>query len=100
MLPDTATLYIAGASEGALGIKFWQDVYGFCMDPIAAAIRQDNLSKAVVAEVAAENIVTEAVGIRQFDLMTMKPNEADFTAPFALHQSTKVCFAMVYMLLP
>ena len=29
MLPDRATMYIAGAGQGALDIDFWQNVYGF-----------------------------------------------------------------------
>ncbi len=29
MLPDRATMYIAGAGPGALDLGFWKDVYGF-----------------------------------------------------------------------
>ncbi len=29
MLPDRATMYIAGAGPGALDLEFWRDVYGF-----------------------------------------------------------------------
>lgn len=29
VLPDQATMYVAGAGPGALDLDFWQDVYGF-----------------------------------------------------------------------
>ena len=29
MLPDRATMYIAGAGPGALDLEFWRDVYSF-----------------------------------------------------------------------
>lgn len=34
VLPDTATILVAGASAAALGLDFWDDVYGFSMLPV------------------------------------------------------------------
>lgn len=34
VLPDTATIYVAGGAAGATGLCFWDDVYGFSMAPV------------------------------------------------------------------
>lgn len=39
MLPDLATLYVAGGGPGAGGLAFWSDVYGFDMSPISSALQ-------------------------------------------------------------
>ncbi len=39
MLPDLATLYVAGGGAGAGGLAFWSDVYGFEMSPISSALQ-------------------------------------------------------------
>ena len=84
MLPDTATLFIAGASQKALNIGFWHDVYGFSMAPVADSIVKQNQGKAVVTDVPASSILTKPVAIRNFDLCTMRPEDADFSSEFEL----------------
>lgn len=56
MLPDLASLWVAGAGAAATGLDFWEDVYGFSMAPVAAAIRADALQKAVVAVVPSQQV--------------------------------------------
>ena len=84
MLPDAATLYIAGATRAALDITFWQDVYGFTMKPVADSIVCQNQGKAIVTDVPASSILTESVAIRNFDLCFMHPRDADFSSEFEL----------------
>ena len=84
MLPDVATLYLAGASSKALDTGFWQSVYGFSMEPIAASIAQESQGKAVIADVPASAILTEAVALRSFDLTTIGLQDTDFSSEFVL----------------
>ena len=37
MLPDRVTVHLAGVSEAALDLRFWDDVYGFAMQPVRQA---------------------------------------------------------------
>lgn len=90
MMPDLATLYIAGASSEALGTAFWQDVYGFSMVPVATSILQNSQGKAVVTEVPSSSVLTEAVALRTFDLVTMQKEETDFSLEFCLPLLEKV----------
>lgn len=54
----------AGAGGDAGGLRFWQDVYGFSMAPVAASIRDAGLVQAVVTDVKAEDLVTRAVRVK------------------------------------
>ena len=38
ILPDRVTVHLAAASEAALDLEFWDDVYGFSMRPIRYAV--------------------------------------------------------------
>ena len=49
-------MWVAAAGRGAAGLDFWDDVYGFSMAPIAAAIREDSLHRAVVAVVPSDQV--------------------------------------------
>ena len=82
MLPDLAIVYLAGADSKALDSGFWHEVYGFNMQPMAAHILRESQGKAIVTAVPAEAIVTEVIPIRAFDLSTMRPEDADFSADF------------------
>lgn len=89
VLPDLATLHVAGGGAGAGGLAFWDDVYGFDMSPVAAALQQAALRDAVVAPVRAEDLVTPSMPLRSFDLATMAPGDADFTADFRLQPEVR-----------
>lgn len=39
VLPDIANIYVAAGGEGATGLGFWRDVYGFSMAPIWESIQ-------------------------------------------------------------
>ena len=61
MLPDRASVWVAGAGPGAAGLDFWDDVYGFSMAPVAATIREDSLRKAIVTVVPCDQVRTCSV---------------------------------------
>ena len=90
MLPDVATLYIAAAGPAALDTGFWSDVYGFSMEPIAAAAREYSLSDALVVQVAAGAVLTEPAVVRRFDLPTMHNSKTDFSTDFELAAKAEV----------
>ncbi|KAK9823570.1 hypothetical protein WJX72_003898 [[Myrmecia] bisecta] len=101
ILPDTATIYLAAAAEGATGLDFWRNVYGFHMDPVRQELHASSLHKAVVAGVAAADIISEAVAVKTLDLATMSVADADFSSDFVLThkpqagQTCSTCHAVV-----
>ena len=52
--------------------------------PVQRQLLEDGLKTAHVAPVHAKDIVTEPCQLRSFDLTSMTPQEADFTADFTL----------------
>ena len=82
LLPDIATLHLAGAGANAGGLGFWTNVYGFDMSPVASALREAAARDVVVAPVQPEELVTAPVQLHSFDLAAMAPSDADFTAGF------------------
>lgn len=102
MLPDRATIYIAGGGPGAVAHTFWRQVYGFDMEPIGRTVHEAALASAAVATVSSADVVTEAVAIQTLDIMSMTAQDADFTAEFELvprHQvrrSMAGAFAVVH----
>lgn len=100
VLPDIASISIAGGSAGATGLNFWADVYGFDMAPVAESIRSASLRKALVLDVPAGALVTAAQTVHSMDLCTMAPNDQDFSADFSLDASPSLtspaaCHAVV-----
>ncbi|KAL5708436.1 type I protein arginine methyltransferase [Ranunculus cassubicifolius] len=84
MLPDTATIFVAGFGKGGTSIPFWEDVYGFNMSCIGKEVVEDSAQLPIVDVVDSRDLMTNAVLLQNFDLMTVKPNELDFTTSFEL----------------
>lgn len=84
VLPDIATVFAAGGSDAALGLDFWEDVYGLRMSPIADDLRRGMAGKVLVREVAEAHLSTAAARVHSLDLATMKASDQDFTAAFSL----------------
>lgn len=84
ILPDTATMYVAGFAKGATSIPFWEDVYGFSMSCVGKELVEDASKYPIVDVVDSQNIVTDAVVLQTFDLVTMKSEEMNFTATVEL----------------
>lgn len=80
ILPDTATIFAAGFGKGATSIPFWEDVYSFNMSCIGKEIVEDAARYPIVDVVNDGDLVTDAVVLQAFDLVTMKPDEVDFTS--------------------
>ncbi|XP_030465580.1 probable protein arginine N-methyltransferase 3 [Syzygium oleosum] len=80
ILPDTATIFAAGFGKGATSIPFWEDVYSFNMSCIGKEIVEDAARYPIVDVVNDADLVTDAVLLQAFDLVTMKPDEVDFTS--------------------
>ncbi|KAF9597858.1 hypothetical protein IFM89_021943 [Coptis chinensis] len=84
ILPDTATIFVAGFGKGGTSIPFWENVYGFNMSRIGKEVFEDSAKFPIVDIVDSCDIMTNAVVIQTFDLLTVKPDELDFTASFEL----------------
>ncbi|CAA7016215.1 unnamed protein product [Microthlaspi erraticum] len=84
ILPDTATMFVAGFGKGATSLLFWEDVYGFDMSSIGKEIFEDTARIPVVDVVEERDLVTQPALLQAFDLATMKPDEVDFTATATL----------------
>ncbi|KAK3219341.1 hypothetical protein Dsin_013311 [Dipteronia sinensis] len=80
ILPDTATMFVAGFGRGGTSLPFWDNVYGLNMSCIGKELVQDAARFPIVDIVADNDVVTNAVLLQTFDLASMKPDEVDFTA--------------------
>ncbi|GBF96074.1 arginine N-methyltransferase-like [Raphidocelis subcapitata] len=84
VLPDVATVMVAGGSDAAMGLDFWEDVYGFSMRPMADELRAAAPGRVIVREVPASALVTAAAEAHRMDLAAMAPSGQDFTAEVVL----------------
>ncbi|PWA39939.1 Protein arginine N-methyltransferase [Artemisia annua] len=88
MLPDTATMFVAGFGKGATSLPFWENVYGFNMSSIGKELVEDAAHLPIVDVVDADNLVTNTALLQTFDLVTMKHDEVDFTATVQLEHKS------------
>lgn len=88
ILPDTATMFVAGFGKGATSIPFWENVYGFNMSCIGNELVEDAAHIPIVDVVDGNDLVTNTALLQVFDLVTMKPDEVDFTASVQLEQKS------------
>nr|BAB03136.1 protein arginine N-methyltransferase 3-like protein [Arabidopsis thaliana] len=100
ILPDTATMFVAGFGKGATSLPFWEDVYGFDMSSIGKEIHDDTTRLPIVDVIAERDLVTQPTLLQTFDLATMKPDEVDFTATATLEPTeseakTRLCHGVV-----
>ncbi|GMI83307.1 protein arginine methyltransferase 3, ARABIDOPSIS THALIANA PROTEIN ARGININE METHYLTRANSFERASE 3 [Hibiscus trionum] len=102
ILPDTATIFVAGFGKGGTSLPFWENVYGFNMSSIGKEVVQDAAKFPLVEVINHHDLVTNAAVLQSFDLATMKPEEVDFTATAELeakfdnldHKATS-CYGVV-----
>ncbi|KAL3516395.1 hypothetical protein ACH5RR_023297 [Cinchona calisaya] len=80
ILPDTATMFVAGFGRGGTSLPFWDDVYGFNMSCIGKEVVENAARLPLVDIVDGCDVVTKAQVLQTFDLVTMKYQEMDFTA--------------------
>ncbi|XP_050385987.1 probable protein arginine N-methyltransferase 3 [Argentina anserina] len=84
ILPDTATIFVAGFGKGATSLQFWENVYGFNMSCVGKELFDGAVKVPIVDVVEDHGLVTSAAILQTFDLVTMKPDEVDFTASAVL----------------
>ncbi|PKA58488.1 putative protein arginine N-methyltransferase 3 [Apostasia shenzhenica] len=80
ILPDTATIFVAGFGRGGTSLPFWENVYGFDMSCIGKEIMEDAARFPIVDVINSRDIVTESAVLQSFDLVTMSLEEMDFTS--------------------
>ena len=80
MLPDRATMYVAGAGPGALDLGFWQDVYGF-----SYRCFQMYLSKTPQGTVL---FWASLVGFRDLELATLAESAQSLALPAGAHSNS------------
>ncbi|CAH8361950.1 unnamed protein product [Eruca vesicaria subsp. sativa] len=100
ILPDTATMFVAGFGKGATSLPFWEDVYGFDMSSIGKEVLEDTARIPIVDVIEDRHLVTGPVLLKAFDLATMKPDEVDFTAtatlePIESETEARLCHGVV-----
>ncbi|KAI4323573.1 hypothetical protein L6164_023168 [Bauhinia variegata] len=84
ILPDTASIFVAGFGKGGTSLPFWENVCGFDMSSIGKELVKDAAQIPIVDVVDYQDLVTSSAILQTFDLATMKPNEVDFTASATL----------------
>lgn len=88
MLPDTATMFVAGFGKNATSVPFWENVYGINMSCIGKELVEDAAHIPIVDVIDGNNLVTDTALLQEFDLVTMKPDEVDFTASVQLQKKS------------
>ncbi|EZG79493.1 protein arginine N-methyltransferase [Gregarina niphandrodes] len=84
MLPDKARMFIAGLEDGDFRsekFEFWNNVYGLDY----SAVQERVLQEPLIDTVNADNVVTDACCIANFDLKTVQKKDLDFIARFQLN---------------
>ncbi|XAR54470.1 Histone-arginine N-methyltransferase [Bertholletia excelsa] len=84
ILPDTATMFVAGFGRGGTSIPFWENVYGFNMSCIGKELVEDAAQIPIVDVLDSSDIVTNTAILQSFDLMGMTPDDMDFTSRIEL----------------
>ena len=79
ILPDIASIHIAAAGQGATGLSFWHDVYGF-----------DYSKTAMVQAVSQQDLLSNSCCVCRLDLATMTLANCDFSSDFVLEADAQV----------
>ncbi|CAA6654430.1 unnamed protein product [Spirodela intermedia] len=64
ILPDIATIFVAGFGKGATSFPFWENVYGFDMSTIGREVVDDAAKLPIVDVVDSRDIVTETARLK------------------------------------
>lgn len=84
ILPDTATIFVAGFGRGGTSFPFWDNVYGFDMSCVGKELVENAAQTPIVDVLDSCDIVTNSVILKEFDLVKMEANEMDFTSTIEL----------------
>ncbi|PIA53818.1 hypothetical protein AQUCO_00900421v1 [Aquilegia coerulea] len=64
ILPDTATIFVAGFGRGGTSIPFWENVYGFNMSCIGKEVVENSAKLPIVDVVGSPDIITNSAVIQ------------------------------------
>ena len=84
VLPDVATIHVAGFSRNATSQPFWDDVYGFEMPAVQADLREEASKLAVVHGVKSSHVCTTDGVVKYLDLATMSALDTEFSSDTVL----------------
>jgi len=84
VLPDVASIHIAGFDRDATSFPFWDNVYDFKMPEISKQLLDGALKTAVVAHVDGARVTTESARVCELDLASCSIADTEFTAEFSL----------------
>jgi len=84
VLPDIATIHIAGFDRKATDFPFWEDVYGFEMPEIKKQLFDGAMKTAVVTHVEGSRLTTSGAQVCELDLATCSIADTEFTTEFSL----------------
>eukprot|EP00210_Caulerpa_lentillifera_P000700 g677.t1 len=90
ILPNKANMFIAGASEKALDLDFWKDVYGFSMQSVAKDLHEEAIRRPIIRQVAPEHLLTAPVLIKEFNIASMSVQDTNFTSSFRLERKNSI----------
>nr|GMD63333.1 probable protein arginine N-methyltransferase 3 [Ipomoea batatas] len=65
ILPDTATMFVAGFGRGGTGITFWDNVYGFNMSCIGNELAEEASRFPIVDVVDSSDVVTSTAVLQE-----------------------------------
>ncbi|XP_047483687.1 protein arginine N-methyltransferase 1-like [Penaeus chinensis] len=83
LLPNRCTMHLVGMEDEEAFhkyVSFWDDVYGFKM----TCMKGDVVKEANTDIIKEEKIITSSDTILDLDLMTITPNDTEFTSEFSL----------------
>ena len=80
VLPDVATIHVAGFSRNATSQPFWDDVYGFEMPAVQADLAEEAAKLAVVHGVKGAHVCTTDGTVKSLDLATMTVLDTEFSS--------------------
>ncbi|KAL5994786.1 Protein arginine N-methyltransferase 3 [Asimina triloba] len=61
ILPDSATMFVAGFGKGGTSIPFWENVYGFDMSCIGKEVSEDAARTPIIDVIDSHDIVTDSI---------------------------------------
>ena len=84
VLPDIATIHIAGFDREATSFPFWDNVYDFKMPEISKQLLEGAMKTAVVTHVDGARVTTESAQVCELDLASCSIADTEFTAEFSV----------------
>ena len=84
VLPDIATIHIAGFDREATSFRFWDNVYDFKMPEISKQLLEGAMKTAVVTHVDGACVTTESAQVCELDLASCSIADTEFTAEFSV----------------